>query len=112
MARLTQATRHHTHHRTTGPLRTPDRGVLGIAGAVLGAIGLFALPIVFGPLAVLCGYSAVGGRGAGLGTARRAVRGGGHRKPVAAIVAIVLGIVDTVLAIVLIAASPGTGPLA
>ncbi|RFU85506.1 small hydrophobic protein [Streptomyces triticagri] len=112
MSRLTRAARRRTPTGPPGPRRASDRGALGIAGAVFGAVGLFVLPIVFGPLAVLFGYSAAGGRGAGLGTARRAARAGGRGRPVAAVVAIVLGIVDTVLAIVLIAASPGAGPLA
>ncbi|NGN66103.1 small hydrophobic protein [Streptomyces sp. A7024] len=96
MARLTHPNRtHRTYRAPAGPRRASDRATLGIVGAICGIVGLVALPIVFGPVAILCGWLAMNGRGFG-------------RQPIPVIIALTLGIIVTVLAIIMLAGSrPG-----
>ncbi|MER6249722.1 small hydrophobic protein [Streptomyces griseorubiginosus] len=88
----------------------PDRAALGIIAGGLGAsprrvsicavAGFFVLGIILGPVAMVCGWLAMG----------RSWSGGGNRAwP--ALVAFVLGAIDTLLAIIWLvgAATPGTG---
>lgn len=72
----------------------PDRAALGIAGLIFAIAGFFVLGIILGPLAVVCGWLGMG-------------RGWAGVRPVAALVAFVLGAVDTILALIWIA---GAGP--
>ncbi|MET9292589.1 DUF4190 domain-containing protein [Streptomyces sp. NPDC003077] len=86
-----------THPRSrgrTGPRSGSDRATLGIVGLVCAIVGFFVFGIVLGPIAVVTGW---------LGMGRRA--NGGRSVP--AVVAVVLGVIDTVLAIVwLVGTSP------
>ncbi|NBM17159.1 small hydrophobic protein [Streptomyces sp. GC420] len=77
----------------------PDGATLGIVGLVCAIAGFFVLGIVLGPVAVFCGWLAMGRRW--------------NSGSVPAVVAVVLGAIDTVLAIVWPAgaAGPGTGLL-
>ncbi|MGA4842248.1 small hydrophobic protein [Streptomyces sp. G45] len=98
---------HTTRKRLRGRSRTPttrrrsavavggDRAALGIVGLVFAIVGLFALGIVLGPLAMLCGWYAMGRRWAGA-----------HSAP--ALVAVVLGAVDTALALIWLAGASAT----
>ncbi|MGW3108194.1 hypothetical protein [Streptomyces sp. NPDC001100] len=73
----------------TGSGTGPDRATLAIVGLVCAIAGFFLagnLGIVLGPIAVVCGWLAMGRRWAG---SRR----------VMALVALVLGAIDTVAAI-------------
>ena len=72
----------------------PDRATLAIAGAICAVAGFFALGIILGPVAVVCGWLAMGRTWAG-------------SRPVPAVVAVILGAIDTLLAIVWLA---GAGP--
>ncbi|MER7173684.1 small hydrophobic protein [Streptomyces mesophilus] len=74
----------------------PDRATLGIIGVICAIAGFFALSIVLGPIAIICGWLAMGRRW-----------DGGHRLP--ALVAVVLGAIDTVLALTWIAGAAGPG---
>ncbi|WP_055490163.1 hypothetical protein [Streptomyces sp. TP-A0356] len=72
----------------------PDRATLGIVGVVCAIAGFFVLGIILGPVAVVCGWLAMGRTWAGT-------------RPVPALVALVLGAIDTLLAIIWLAgASP------
>ncbi|WP_405993594.1 small hydrophobic protein [Streptomyces sp. NBC_00986] len=61
----------------------PDRATLGIIGLVCAIAGFFTLGILLGPIAVVCGWLAMGRRWTG---SRRAM----------ALVALILGAIDTV----------------
>ncbi|MFJ2732180.1 MULTISPECIES: small hydrophobic protein [unclassified Streptomyces] len=76
----------------------PDRATLGIIGTICAVAGFFALGIVLGPAAVVCGWLAMG-----------RTRAGDRSLP--ALVAVVLGAIDTLLAVVWLAgaATPGSG---
>ncbi|MDR6973610.1 hypothetical protein J2X68_000279 [Streptomyces sp. 3330] len=74
----------------------PDRATLGIVGLVCAVAGFFALGIVLGPAAIVCGWLAMGRSWAG-------------SRPVPALVAVVLGAIDTLLAIVWLAGATGPG---
>ncbi|MGW4818958.1 small hydrophobic protein [Streptomyces sp. NPDC004227] len=76
----------------------PDRATLGIIGTICAIAGFFALGIILGPAAVVCGWLAMG----------RTWTGG---RSLPALVAVVLGAIDTLLAVVWPAgsATPGTG---
>ncbi|MET7679732.1 small hydrophobic protein [Streptomyces sp. NPDC005423] len=76
----------------------PDRATLGIVGLVCAVAGFFALGIVLGPVAVVCGWLAMG-------------RTWSSSQPLPALVALVLGAIDTLLALVWLAgvATPGGG---
>ncbi|WP_280894478.1 MULTISPECIES: small hydrophobic protein [unclassified Streptomyces] len=78
----------------------PDRATLGIIGVICAIAGFFVLGIILGPVAMVCGWLAMG----------RTWSGGGNRAwP--ALVAFVLGAIDTLLAIIWLvgAAAPGSG---
>ncbi|MFD5401804.1 small hydrophobic protein [Streptomyces griseorubiginosus] len=78
----------------------PDRATLGIIGVICAVAGFFVLGIILGPVAMVCGWLAMG----------RSWSGGGNRAwP--ALVAFVLGAIDTLLAIIWLvgAATPGMG---
>ncbi|WP_326583123.1 small hydrophobic protein [Streptomyces sp. NBC_00481] len=76
----------------------PDRATLGIIGVICAVAGFFVLGIILGPVAILCGWLAMNRTWSGA-------------RPVPAIVAVVLGAIDTVLAIIWLAgtATPGAG---
>ncbi|KRD00602.1 MULTISPECIES: hypothetical protein [unclassified Streptomyces] len=74
----------------------PDSATLGIIGLVCAVAGFFALGIVLGPAAIVCGWLAMGRSWAG-------------PRPVPALVAVVLGAIDTLLALVWLAGAAGTG---
>ncbi|MET7284741.1 small hydrophobic protein [Streptomyces sp. NPDC005573] len=65
----------------------PDRATLGIVGAICAVAGFFVLGIVLGPVAMFCGWRSMGGKWASAGS-------------VPALVALVLGAIDTLLALV------------
>ncbi|MGW5660847.1 small hydrophobic protein [Streptomyces sp. NPDC003758] len=73
----------------------PDRATLGIVGVICAIAGFFALGIILGPVAVVCGWLAMGRTWTG-------------NRSVPALVAVVLGAIDTLLAIVWLAGgTPG-----
>jgi hypothetical protein len=78
-----------------GPRTGPDSATLGIIGVVCAVAGFFTLGIVLGPAAMVCGWLAMGRRWTGSG-------------PVPALIALVLGAIDTLLAVIWLAG--GTGP--
>ncbi|MFH8409663.1 small hydrophobic protein [Streptomyces sp. NPDC018019] len=99
-------TRFRTHLRKnprsrdrTGPRSGPDRATLGVLGLICAVAGFFILSIVLGPVAVLLGWLAMGRRWST----------GGQALP--ALVAVVLGAVDTVLAIIRIATMAAGSPV-
>ncbi|MFE9703473.1 small hydrophobic protein [Streptomyces sp. NPDC005930] len=99
MASFGQESRRHPRSRgRTGSRSGPDRATLGIIGIVCAIVGLFALGIVLGPVAMVCGWLAMGRSWAG-------------SRSVPAVVALVLGAIDTLLALIWLvgAASPGYG---
>lgn len=99
MASFGQESRRHPRSRgRTGSRSGPDRATLGIIGIVCAIVGLFALGIVLGPVAMICGWLAMGRSWAG-------------SRSVPAVVALVLGAIDTLLALIWLvgAASPGYG---
>ncbi|MGW3143578.1 MULTISPECIES: small hydrophobic protein [Streptomyces] len=82
-----------TRHRTG-----PDQATLGIVGTICAVAGFFTLGIVLGPVALACGWLAMG-------------RTWSPSRPIPALVAVVLGAIDTVLAIIWLAgtSTPGNG---
>lgn len=76
----------------------PDSAQLGVIGVVCAIVGFFVLGIVLGPAAVVCGWLAMGRSWAG-------------SRSVPALVALVLGAIDTLLALIWLAgaATPGSG---
>lgn len=86
------STRTRKSPRSRGRMRSrsgQDGVMLGIAGLVCAIAGLFVLGIVLGPIAVICGWLAMGRRWSGAAAP--------------AMVAVVLGAVDTLLAILWLA---------
>ncbi|MBD0742835.1 small hydrophobic protein [Streptomyces sp. CBMA152] len=83
------------------PRTGPDRATLGIIGLVCAIAGFFVLGIILGPVAVACGW---------LGMGRR---WNGGAEPMPALVALVLGAIDTLLAFIWLVgvAAPGNGLL-
>ncbi|MCF1506955.1 small hydrophobic protein [Streptomyces glomeratus] len=101
MANFGHSTRRYPRSRSRMGLRTgPDRATLGIVGVICAVAGFFVLGIILGPVAVLCGWLAMGRSWTG-------------SRPVPALVALVLGAIDTLLAIIWLAglAAPGNGLL-
>ncbi|MFE7444271.1 small hydrophobic protein [Streptomyces chartreusis] len=99
MAGFGHSTRRHPRSRGRTWSRTgPDRATLGIIGAICAIAGFFVLGIILGPVAIACGWLSMG----------RTWSGSRH---VWALVAVVLGAIDTLLAIIWLAgaASPGGG---
>ncbi|MFJ8955794.1 small hydrophobic protein [Streptomyces sp. NPDC102384] len=98
MAGFGHTTRKHPRSRGRAGSRTgPDRASLGIIGLICAIVGFFTLGIVFGPVAVVCGWLAMGRRWTGT-------------QSVPALVAVVLGAIVTLLAVVSLASA--AGPLA
>ncbi|WP_461071083.1 small hydrophobic protein [Streptomyces pseudoechinosporeus] len=99
MAGFGHTTRKHPRSRSRTWSRSgPDRATLGIIGAVCAVAGFFVLGIILGPVAIACGWLAMG-------------RSWSGARPVPALIAVVLGTIDTVLAIVWLAGAgtPATG---
>ena len=95
MASFGQQSRRHPRSRgRTWSRNGPDRATLGIVGVVCAVAGFFTLGIVLGPVAMVCGWLAMGRSWAG-------------SRPVPAVVAFALGAIDTLLAIVWLAGSAG-----
>lgn len=101
MAGFGHSSRRHPRSRgRTWSRSGPDRATLGIIGVICAVAGFFVLGIVLGPVAVLCGWLAMNRTWSGA-------------RPVPAIIAVVLGAIDTILAIIWLAGAtgPGTGVL-
>ncbi|MGC9497195.1 small hydrophobic protein [Streptomyces sp. WG7] len=101
MASFGQGARGHPRSRGRTWSRTgPDRATLAVVGVICAIAGFFVLGIVLGPVAVVCGRLAMGRSRAG-------------SRPAPAVVALALGVVDTVLAVVRLlgATTPGHGML-
>ncbi|MFE7840669.1 small hydrophobic protein [Streptomyces sp. NPDC057474] len=99
MAGFGHGTRRHPRSRGRMWSRSgPDRATLGIIGVICAIAGFFVLGIILGPVAILCGWLAMNRTWSGA-------------RPVPAIIAVVLGAIDTVLAIIWLAgtATPGIG---
>jgi hypothetical protein len=90
MARQSYATTDRTRGGTgTGPART-DIGTLGVIGVVCAVAGFFVLGILLGPVAMVCGWLAMGRRWSGRG-------------PLLAVIALILGAIDTLVALLYLA---------
>ncbi|MET8636710.1 small hydrophobic protein [Streptomyces sp. NPDC004074] len=97
MAGFGNGTRRYPRSRGRTWSRTgPDRATLGIIGVICAVAGFFALGIVLGPVAVVCGWLAMGRNWTG-------------SRSIPALVALVLGAIDTLLAIVWLAGTATTG---
>ncbi|MEW2045883.1 small hydrophobic protein [Streptomyces sp. NPDC005476] len=97
MAGFGNGTRRYPRSRGRMGSRTgPDSATLGIVGLVCAVAGFFALGIILGPAAIVCGWLAMGRTWAG-------------PRPVPALVAVALGAIDTLLAIIWLAGATGTG---
>lgn len=97
MAGFGHGTRRHPRSRgRTWSQAGPDSATLGIIGLVCAVAGFFALGIVLGPAAIVCGWLAMGRSWAG-------------PRPVPALVAVVLGAIDTLLALMWLAGAGMTG---
>jgi hypothetical protein len=71
------------------PVRTStrtDTGTLAIIGVICAIAGFFVLGIVLGPVAIICGWLAMG-------------RTWGGSKPIPAVIALILGAIDTIVAL-------------
>ncbi|MFF7153302.1 small hydrophobic protein [Streptomyces sp. NPDC008139] len=86
------ARRFATTERSRGTRVEVERtgGRLGIIGVISSVVGFFVLGIVFGPVAVVCGWLAMGRRWSG-------------RKPLLALIALFLGALDTLIAVLYVA---------
>ena len=100
MAGFGHGTRRYPRSRGRMRSRTgPDRATLGIIGVICAVAGFFVLGIILGPVAIVCGWLAMGRSWAG-------------SRPVPALVALVLGAIDTLLALLWLAgATAGYGML-
>ncbi|WP_225821093.1 small hydrophobic protein [Streptomyces naphthomycinicus] len=88
MAGFGQGTRGYPRSRGRTWRRTgPDRATLGIIGSICAVAGFFALGIVLGPVAIFCGWQSMGRTWSG-------------DRDVPALVALVLGAIDTLLALI------------
>ncbi|MFF8590364.1 small hydrophobic protein [Streptomyces sp. NPDC015220] len=98
MAGFGHGTRGYPRSRSRTWSRTgPDRATLGIIGTICAIAGFFVLGIVLGPVAVVCGWLAMGRSWAG------------SDRSVPALVALVLGAIDTLLAIIWLAGAATWG---
>jgi hypothetical protein len=99
MAGFGQGTRRHPRTRgRTWSRSGPDRATLGIIGTICAVAGFFVLGIILGPVAIVCGWLAMN-------------RSWSGARPVPALMAVVLGAIDTLLALVWLAGTgaPGGG---
>ncbi|MDH6701823.1 small hydrophobic protein [Streptomyces griseoviridis] len=83
-------------HRTRGRTRrwsrprtgaVQDRATLALIGVICAVAGLFVLGILLGPAAILCGWLAMG-------------RTWSRARPLQPMIAVILGAIDTVLALI------------
>ncbi|MFJ5555853.1 small hydrophobic protein [Streptomyces sp. NPDC093250] len=96
MASFGHGTRRHPRTRgRTWSRSGPDRATLGIIGAICAVAGFFVLGIVLGPVAMICGWLAMGRSWAGSRSAP-------------ALVALILGAIDTLLALLLLSGATGS----
>ncbi|MGW7243219.1 small hydrophobic protein [Streptomyces sp. NPDC054804] len=87
MASFGQRTRGYPRSRgRTGMRDGLDHGTLGIIGTIFAVVGFFALGIVLGPAALVCGWLSMG-------------RVWNPKSSIPALVAVVLGAIDTLLAL-------------
>jgi hypothetical protein len=87
MASFGQRTRGYPRSRgRTGTRAGLDRDTLGIIGTICAVAGFFTLGIVLGPAAVVCGWLSMG-------------RAWNPKSSIPALVAVVLGAIDTLLAL-------------
>ncbi|MFK0152125.1 small hydrophobic protein [Streptomyces sp. NPDC090499] len=87
MAGFGQRTRGYPRSRgRTGTRAGLDRDTLGVVGTICAVAGFFTLGIVLGPAALVCGWVSMG-------------RIWNPKSSVPALVAVVLGAIDTVLAL-------------
>ncbi|MFF4309830.1 small hydrophobic protein [Streptomyces sp. 900105755] len=87
MASFGQRTRGYPRSRgAAGPRSGLDRDTLGIVGTICAVAGFFALGIVLGPVALVCGWFSMG-------------RAWNPKSSIPALVAVVLGAIDTLLAL-------------
>jgi hypothetical protein len=87
MASYGKGTRGYPRSRGRTWSRTgPDRATLGIIGVVCAVAGFFTLGIVLGPAAIVCGWLSMGRTWAG-------------DRPLPAVVAVALGAIDTLAAL-------------
>ncbi|GGS20313.1 hypothetical protein GCM10010259_38860 [Streptomyces daghestanicus] len=87
MASYGKGTRGYPRSRGRTWSRTgPDRATLGIIGVVCAVAGFFTLGIVLGPAAIVCGWLSMGRTWAG-------------DRPLPAVVAVALGAIDTLVAL-------------
>ncbi|MDO0932789.1 small hydrophobic protein [Streptomyces sp. DG2A-72] len=101
MAGFGHGTRRYPRSRGRTWSRTgPDRATLGIIGAICAIAGFFTLGIILGPVAMACGWLSMG-------------RTWSTARPLPALIALVLGVIDTLLAILWLAGTttPGQGLL-
>ncbi|WSB90918.1 small hydrophobic protein [Streptomyces cellulosae] len=97
MASFGQGTRRHPRTRgRTWSRSGPDRATLGIVGAICAVAGFFVLGVVLGPVAMVCGWLAMGRSWAG-------------SRSVPALIALVLGAIDTLLAVIWLAGAGAMG---
>ncbi|MFD8150234.1 small hydrophobic protein [Streptomyces sp. NPDC059720] len=99
MASFGRGTRGHPRSRGRTWSRTgTDRATLALVGVICAVAGFFVLGIVLGPAAIVCGWLAMGRTWSG-------------SRPAAAVVALVLGAIDTLLALLWLsgAMTPGLG---
>ncbi|MFF8968364.1 small hydrophobic protein [Streptomyces sp. NPDC014995] len=97
MAGFGHGTRRYPRSRGRMGSRTgPDRATLGIIGVICAIAGFFVLGIILGPVAIVCGWLAMGRTWAG-------------DRPVPALVAFVLGAIDTLLALIWLTGTAGPG---
>ncbi|MET9368520.1 small hydrophobic protein [Streptomyces griseoflavus] len=97
MASFGHGTRRHPRTRgRTGSRSGPDRATLGIIGVICAVAGFFTLGIILGPAAIVCGWLAMGRSWTGT-------------RSLPALVAVVLGAIDTLLAVIFLAGAAGSG---
>jgi hypothetical protein len=89
-------TRRHPRSRgRTWSRSGPDRATLGIVGVICAVAGFFVLGIILGPVAIVCGWLAMGRTWTS--------------RPLPPIIALVLGAIDTLLAIIWLAGTTAPG---
>ncbi|MDG9701802.1 small hydrophobic protein [Streptomyces sp. DH37] len=81
--------------RGGGDLTGDERSTFGVIGVVCAVAGFFVMGFVLGPIAMVCGWLAMGRRWTGT-------------RSVPALVAVVLGAIDTVLGVGWLLAASGS----